>query len=236
MYKTSERIGASKTGIDGKMKFISAIDMLQDCSQLWMESEPAFDSYLKNNNIGQFLIFRQVDILERPVYGDQVSVCTSIFECKNFFGYRNTAMYNSKGEPCVLSWSVGAFVNLETNRPQRLPPEVLESIIFDDKIEMQYLHKKISLPDLEHEVLPQIPIWRSDIDMYRHVNNARYIDAALELLPHDFEPQRMRVEYKKPARAENSFHPKRIKASGDLYYILLADNENQPYIVAEFAK
>lgn len=42
MYKMSYKVTTSFCGSDGKMKLYSALQMMQDCSELWMyESEPA---------------------------------------------------------------------------------------------------------------------------------------------------------------------------------------------------
>lgn len=73
MYKINTRIGGSKIGTDGKLKLSSAIDILQDCSQLWLESEPELLSYLNENGCGIFLTSRQVSILRRPYYGENVA-------------------------------------------------------------------------------------------------------------------------------------------------------------------
>ena len=40
-----------------------------------------------------------------------------------------------------------------------------------------------------------------DIDLNRHMNNARYVETAQEYLPYDFVVRRLRVEYKAPANA-----------------------------------
>lgn len=58
---------------------------------------------------------------------------------KSFMGYRNTVIYDEAGESCIESWSIGAFVNLETGRPEKLPPEIPASMKIDPKLEMEYL-------------------------------------------------------------------------------------------------
>ena len=86
MYTITSRVGASQTAADGAMKLVSAIDAMQDCSILWMESEPSFKRFLDKNNLGMFLLFRQADILRLPKYGEQIRTATSIYQCKGYYG------------------------------------------------------------------------------------------------------------------------------------------------------
>lgn len=236
MYTMQERIGISKTDKDGRVKLVSAIDMLQDCSLLWLESEPVYAAYLTKHGIGQLITFRQLDVIQLPAYKEQVTICTSVFEFNGFFGYRNTAIYNSKGEPYVLSWSVGVFVDLANGNVVRLPQSVLDTLNYDEKIDMPYLPKKITLPDIEPETLPTLQIRRSDIDMNNHVNNARYVEIAMEALPMEYACNRLRVEYKHQARLGDALYPKRIQVSGSQYYIVLAGQDGTPYTVMEFTQ
>ena len=80
MYTIASRVGASQTGADGNMKLVSAIDLMQDCSMLWMESEPSFASFLSSNHLGMFLLFRQAQVIRLPQYGERVRAATSIYQ------------------------------------------------------------------------------------------------------------------------------------------------------------
>ena len=123
MYQIESRVGGSRTDTNGKLKLTGVLDYLQDCSLEWMESEPSFSAYLQKKNAGMFLVYRQVDIIRLPQYMEKITTQTGIFDCRSAFGLRNTHIVDADNKPCVLSWSIGAFVSLATGRMVRLAPE-----------------------------------------------------------------------------------------------------------------
>lgn len=234
MYTTTQRVCASHTDTNGRLKLVSALDMMQDCTHLWMESEPVFTRYLHENGLVLLAASRQLDVVRVPLFGEKLTVSTSVYSCRKYFGYRNTAIYDEQGTPCLLSWSMGVFVNREDGRIIQVPREVTDALALDPQIEMRYLDKKIDLPAADIRPLPPFPARRADIDFNRHVNNARYVEAALELLPHDAEPNRVRIEYKNPARLGDILYPA-VARVGGVYYVVLADEGGRPYTITEFA-
>lgn len=215
------------------MKLVSAIDVMQDCSLFWMESEPSFGQFLQKNKLGMFLLFRQVDIERLPVYGEQISAETRIYKCKGFYGYRNTFLYGEDGRPCVKSWGVGAFVGFESGRMARLPQEEIDKVTIEPELEMEYLDKRIALPEVEFRELPRMAVRKGDIDLNGHVNNARYLEAAVELLSAPRPIGRIRVEYKAPAKLDDVFYPE-LAELDDRTYLTLSNKDKVPYAVMEF--
>lgn len=235
MYTTVERIGASRTDASGVLKLVSALDLIQDCSMFWMESEPVFHDFLRQNNLGMFLISRQADILRLPAYGETVSVRTSVFSCRSFYGYRNTVICGEDGLPCLLTWSTGAFVDRDQGNMARLPQNVIDSVTIDNKAEMEYLDKKILLPEVPGRRFDPVAVKQCDIDMYRHMNNAKYVETALGFLAEGAHIGRLRIEYKTAAKLGDLLYPSYIEALDGKQYILLADHQDKPYAVMEFS-
>jgi acyl-CoA thioesterase FadM len=233
LYRINQRVCASHTNGEGALKLVSALDMMQDCSQLWLESEPELERFFTENGIAQMLVFRQTDIRRMPVYGERIAVETRVYDCKNFLGCRNTVIYDEEDKPCVVSWSIGAFVNLASGRPEKLPAVVAAGLRFDPKFEMEYLGKKIVLPGEPGEKIPPLGVSRNDIDFNRHMNNARYVQIAVELLPEGFRTRRFRIEYKSPARYGDSLYPER-SVRGGAVFLQLNNAEGRPCAVMEF--
>jgi acyl-ACP thioesterase len=163
----------------GQLRFDAAMDMMQDCSVLWTESEGEFKKYLMDNNLIMILVNRQADILRMPLYKEHLTVETSIYECKGAFGMRNTVIYDEAHKPCLVSWATGAFVNIDTARPFRLPPEINDSIVLDPRIEMEYAGRRIDIPKVEGKKFPPVVVTSLDIDINRHMNNGRYVKVAI---------------------------------------------------------
>jgi acyl-ACP thioesterase len=235
LYKIKAHVYASQTGSNGKMKLTGALETIQDCSLLWLESEPSFWNYLTAKNLGMFIVSRQVDIVRLPVYGERITVQTRIFDCNGFLGYRNTALYGEDGLPCLLTWGLGLFVNMDTGKMARIPKNEIEKITIDQKLEMEYLDKKIRVPDIPGRRSEAVVVKRGDIDLYRHMNNVKYIEVALEFLPEDFEINRLRIEYKKSAKMGDVLYPQIIEESSAHWYILLPDAQGNPFAVMEIS-
>jgi len=71
--------------------------------------------------------------------------------------------------------------------------------------------------------------------MNRHMNNAKYIEVALEFLPENFTLHRFRVEYKAPAKLGDLLYPKLIKPPSTTWYMLLLNSRDDPFAVMEFS-
>lgn len=234
MYSVKGRVGASDTGPDGTMTLVGILNKMQDVSMFWLESEPDFVNFLIKNDVRMLLINRQADIIRLPSYGEEFTVTTSIYECKSYFGYRNTILYDKAGNPCVLTWSTGAFCSLLTGKMARVPDGILNTITLDSKVHMIYLDKKIKIPKISGQKYNPIPVKNSFIDLNLHVNNARYVDTAVDLLPPEIKISRLRVEYKKAAKMGDSLYPT-VWAENDRLYVMLADNQDNPFATMEFA-
>jgi acyl-ACP thioesterase len=209
--------------------------MMQDCSQMWLESEPAVGRYFRESGIIQILVSRQADVLRMPSYGERLSVRTGVYECRGFFGYRNTMIYDEAGGLCLASWSTGAFINPGEGKPQKLPEEITGGLVLDPKADMEYLGKKILMPQAGAACPGPVPVRRSDIDFNRHVNNARYVQLAYEFVPEGFEAGRLRVEYKLPAKPGDTMYPQHL-TQGDQVFVRVADGEGAPYALVEFTR
>ncbi len=235
MYQTEIRISTSHTDENGRLKLPAAIDIMQDCSQHWLESEPALRQFFADTGTAQMLIFRQTDIHRLPAYGEHLTLRTSIYACQPYYGYRNTMMYDEEETCCLSSWSIGAFVRLSTGRMARLPQQVINSVTMDPKAPMDYLDKKIRLPKDGWLPHPPTEVKRNDIDFNRHMNNARYVQLACEYLPEGYQPSRLRIEYKKPAVRGTLLHPETLQQPDGLYGVRLCGNDGQLYTTMEFS-
>ncbi len=206
MYTTHERVGAAAAGADSKLTLFNMVRMMQDCSQLWLESEPAFTAFLEENNATMMIGARQMEVLRRPEYGERLSIETSIYSFKPRMGFRNTCVRDAAGQLCAQSRCTGIFVSLTTGHPCRIPAEVIEAMTYDPEVEFVLPAGKIALPE-GGRALPPIEVRPSDIDYNQHVNNAQYIRMAVDALPQLAAARTLRVEYRQAATLGTTIHP-----------------------------
>ena len=210
MYSLKYKVTTSTCDSEGKLKLYSALQMMQDCSEMWIDSVPMVKRYFAEQNMAQLLATRQVEVVRVPEFKEELTVTTSVYEVKPMFGFRNTFIYDAKGRPCYKTWSMGAFVDKAVGKLKRVDDATIASMAMEPRLEMNYKDRRIILPKEGGEACVPVHVMRSDIDYNRHVNNANYIRIAMELLPED-APQFVKdyhAYYKTPrgyhARSGNS--------------------------------
>ncbi len=227
MFSIQETVTTSRTDHLGNLKLFSAFQMLQDCSELWLDAAPEYQEFLKQNGMAQLLAFRQVEIIRVPRFKEKLTITTSVFDCKELFGFRNTFIYDESHNPCYKTWSLGVFVELSSGKMKKLPREVMQATKMDAKQEMSYRDRRILVPT-DFTELPQsapLAVTKNDIDYNQHMNNAHYIRMACEFLPENFQVQHVRIDYKKPAKLGDILIPEVYSgnASGkDCVYVKLS--------------
>ena len=230
MYTLNYKVTTSCCDSEGKLKLYSALQMMQDCSEMWIDSEPTARKFFNDNNMTQLLATRQVEVVRVPRFKEDLTVTTSIYEVLPMYGFRNTFIRDAQGQPCYRTWSMGAFVDLVTGKLARLSEETIASLTLEDKQEMNYRGRRIILPKQDGTVLEPVKVMRADIDYNRHMNNANYVRIAMELLPEGFEVHDMRVEYRIAAKQGDLLTPTLYPIDGGYIVALAIDNQSSAII------
>ncbi|MBR7051365.1 MAG: hypothetical protein IKI44_00030 [Bacteroidaceae bacterium] len=201
------KVTTSTCDSEGRLKLCSALQMMQDCSEMWIDSETGVKCYFAEQHMAQLLATRQVEIVRVPEYKEELTVTTSVYGMKPMFGFRNTFIYDAEGKPCYKTWSMGAFVDKSAGKLKRVDDATMASMSLEPQLEMDYKDRRIILPKEDGEVLEPVKVLRADIDYDRHVNNANYVRMAMELLPEGFDVKGLRVEYRVAAKLGDTLIP-----------------------------
>lgn len=211
MFSLKYKVTTSTCDSEGRLKLYSALQMMQDCSEMWIDTEPGVRQYFSEQNMAQLLASRQVEVVRVPAYKEELTVTTSVYGMKPMFGFRNTFIYDAQGRPCYRTWSMGAFVDKASGKLKRVDDATIASMRLEPQLEMSYRDRRIILPREETsesvQVLQPVRVLRADIDYNRHMNNANYIRMAMELLPEDFVVKGLRVEYRVAAKLGDMLTP-----------------------------
>ena len=214
MFSLDYKVTTSTCDSEGRLKLYSALQMMQDCSEMWIDCEPDVKQYFTEQNMAQLLATRQVEIIRVPEYKENLTVTTSVYGMKPMFGFRNTFIYDSEGKPCYRTWSMGAFVDKTAGKLKRVDDATIASMTLEPQLEMNYKDRRIILPKENGETLDPIKVLRADIDYNKHVNNANYVRVAMELLPENFKVRGLRVEYRVAAKLGDVLIPTIYKIEG----------------------
>ena len=220
MYSLQCKVTTSTCDSEGKLKLYSALQMMQDCSEMWIDSEPEIKRYFAEQNMAQLLATRQVEIIRVPEYKEELTVTSTVYGMKPMFGFRNTFIYDAQGNPCYKTWSMGAFVDRAAGKLKRVDDATVATMKLEPKLEMNYKDRRIILPKTEGDVQEPIKVLRADIDYNRHLNNANYIRMAMELLPETFAIRGLRVEYRVAAKLGDILTPTIYKTEAGIVVVL----------------
>ena len=234
MYSLNYQVTTSTCDSEGRLKLYSALQMMQDCSEMWIDSEPGVKQYFTEQNMAQLLATRQVEVIRVPDYKEMLKVTTSVYGMKPMFGFRNTFIYDSEGKPCYRTWSMGAFVDKAAGKLKRVDDATIASMTLEPQLEMNYKDRRIILPKEDGMVLDPIRVLRADIDYNKHVNNANYVRMAMELLPEGFMVHGLRVEYRIAAKLGDVLIPTIYEIEGG--YIISLSVGNDVSTIIEFTE
>lgn len=207
MYNLKYKVTTSTCDSEGRLKLYSALQMMQDCSEMWIDTELGVKRYFEQENMTQLLASRQVEIVRVPSFKEELSVSTSVYGMKPMFGFRNTFIYDAQGLPCYKTWSMGAFVDRSTGKLKRVDDATIASMHIEPQLAMDYRDRRIMLPKKTGRRGEDVVVMRSDIDYNHHMNNANYIRIAMELLPEGYTVGGLRVEYRAAAKLGDVLTP-----------------------------
>lgn len=234
MYSLKYKVTTSTCDIEGRLKLYSALQMMQDCSEMWIDSEPGVKQYFADQNMAQLLATRQVEIIRVPEYKEELTVTSTVYDMKPMFGFRNTFIYDAQGNPCYKTWSMGAFVDKVAGKLKRVDQATIDSMNLEPQKEMNYRDRRIILPKQGGDILEPVKVLRADIDYNKHMNNANYVRMAMELLPENMVVRGMRVEYRVAAKLGDILTPTMYQID-DGFIVSLSVNDEVSAIV-EFTR
>ena len=233
MYSLKYKVTTSTCDSDGRLKLYSALQMMQDCSEMWIDTEPGVKQFFTEQNMAQLLASRQVEVVRVPDFKEELTVTTSVYGMKPMFGFRNTFIYDAEGKPCYRTWSMGAFVDKSNGKLKRVDDATMASMTLEPQLEMNYGDRRIAVPKEGGQSLLPIPVMKADIDYNRHVNNANYIRMAMEFLPEGFQVAGLRVEYRVAAKLGDTLLPTLYRLTEDTILVTLSIG-NEVSAIAEF--
>jgi acyl-ACP thioesterase len=173
----------------------------------------------------------QIVIERLPKLGEHIRVSTWPYEFKAMYGYRNFLMQDKEGRPLVKADAVWFLYDVAAGRPLKVQEADIRGYGVDAaaRLEMPKAPRKIAVPQ-HFEEGNAVQVMPHHIDTNHHVNNARYVEIALEALPERIEPKELRVEYKKAAVLGDIMIP-RVTREDDIYTVVLTGTEGQTYAV-----
>lgn len=231
MYQFESRVRFSETDKERKLTLEAIVDYFQDCSTFQTEDLGVGFSYLLPKNLTWVLSYWHIIVEEYPNLGEKVQICTLPYDFRGFFGKRNFFM-EKEGRRIVKADSLWTLLDMEKMVPAKVPEEVSKRYPEEEKIEMEYLPRKIAVNGEEKRAESMV-IQKHHLDCNNHVNNGQYIKMASVYLPEKFAIAQMRAEYKNQAHLGDVIYPY-IYTEENKITVCLCDQEKRAYVVVEF--
>lgn len=232
MYTFKSRVRYSETDIDRLLSIEGIVNYMQDCSSFQYEDLGMSMEYLWSKKLSWILNSWQLIIERRPRVCEWITIGTLAYGYKDIYGYRNFVIEDQQGNRCAYANTVWVLMNPETCRPTKITEDAKIGYSEEPRIEMNYEDRKIAVPILL-DLHDSFCVLREHLDANLHVNNAKYIQMAMEYLPDGFEVRQLRVQYLKSAVLGDVMVPKTGQIDNK-YYISLDTIKGRPYAVLEF--
>lgn len=232
MYTFESRIRYSEIDSEGKLTMASLINYFQDCSTFQSEELGLGLAYMKKEHLVWVLSSWQIVVERYPGICEKVTIGTLPYEMKGFLGYRNFFMQDGNGQYIARANSLWSLLDTDTGRPRAVVEDMLRGYRLEEKLEMDYAPRKISIPAGGRAREP-LPVKKHHLDTNHHVNNQQFIGMAMEYLPEGFRVGQVRAEYKKQAFLDDVLRPL-VAEEGSRIVVVLGDEAGKPYTIVEF--
>ena len=182
---------------NGKLKLEVLLNFLQESAADHADKMNLSGIDLLKKNLAWILSRYHLRILHYPEQGETITVSTWPSVIKGIFTLREYEMHNPK-TALVQATSSWMAVDLKRKKPVRIE-DTLPSFSLHNKRAVNDDFK--SLPEVESPDLElRFPVLKADLDFNRHVNNAVYIQWAVETVPKEIimnlRPTQIEVNYK----------------------------------------
>lgn len=234
MYEFNSRVRYSEVDDKGILSYSALVNYLQDCSTFQSEDLGVGVGYLFSMGMAWVINNWQIELYKLPKLGDYITIGTIPYEIRGFLGHRNFYIKDTKtGEFLVKANSLWTLIDLNKVRPIKATPEMIAGYTLGEKLEMEYLDRKIILEGEAHENEP-VTITKHMLDTNQHVNNQQYIELALNYIPTDAVIKRLRTEYRESAYLGDVLVPTVTKTNDKIGVSWIKQGSNSPAVICEF--
>lgn len=233
MYKMMRRVGYSDISGNRQVSMAQIVRYLQDTSTFHSDSVGETLEELKERGKAWLLSGWQIEVARYPKFGEELQISTWPHENKPVLAQRNFEICDSQGETLVMANSFWFYFDFQTGMPCRILPEHVECYGLEERLPMNYKGRRIAVPkDMKGTEKESFLVKKADLDTNGHVNNAKYIDMALEYVEKEEYIKEMRADYRKSALMGDRIYPVVYEETDRI--IVELKSEETDFVVIEF--
>lgn len=178
-------VGYSDVDVNNHCKLSKIVDLLQNAATLHSDTLGFGAKVMMQRKQVWLMLGWHVRILQYPESDTDVEVRTWCRNIKGVEAKRGFEIVNEAGDTLILADSSWALYDLETQKLLRVPEEMLQAYTGMDRDPFEGEPKERLRDNDVVETEFQMRVGKRDIDTNHHMNNGKYMEVIMEVLPED---------------------------------------------------
>ena len=196
-----------------------------------------FLQYIKETKVTWILLDWKLKVINRPTYGQVLTVNTWGKGMNKFFTYRDYEIYDNNNNLCAIATSKWALIDTEKGKMSRLTENIINAYKPEKKTVFEENSlDKVKIPE-EFSNTIKYEVIRKDIDINKHMHNLYYLDLAYEALPDEIYNKRpfdyVRITYKKEIKLGEKVNCKYVEQDGKYVIVIKSEDETVIHAIVE---
>lgn len=232
MYTFESTIRYSEVDYRSKLNPFEVINYFQDCSTFQSEGLGGGVDVLHQKNLTWVITNWNIQIKRYPSLGEHITIGTFPWKFRECFGMRNYFIKDDAGEMIAMADSLWTLIDYEKGNIVKIDENIRNIYDVEEPLPMDYAKGRIKMPS-ETVEKPPVTIMYQHMDANMHVNNAQYINFALNNMDiKDYE--HIRVEYRKQVYLNDVLTPL-IGQNDKGIVVLLRNQDGENVNIMEFS-
>lgn len=193
-YQEEFKIRASEVDFNQNATLPAICDLLQEVAGNHAQQLHFDITDLQKDELTWILHRLCVKMDRFPDWRETITIETWPSSGDGLRAYRDFLITDSDGNTIGKSLSYWLMMNIESRRPTRIPPKILQ--IAPKNIEHVIPLTDMNVSDISNADHSQsFEVRQTDLDLNRHVNNVRYIEWTLSGLPDNYEVNEIDIKF-----------------------------------------
>lgn len=232
------RIGLSMLGQSTYISNKGFLSILQDIAEMHSASVGYGVTDIDKTNYSWALLNWKVQFINRPKYGETITIKTWSRYSTKLYSYRDFEIYDSKQNLIGIASSKWVLIDVSKGRIAKLEDEIMSLYNPEDKSVFNIVEiDKIDEPsDITSTI--NYTIRKADIDVNNHVNNLCYVDIALEAFPgttNEFNScNNFEIMYKHQIRIDDEIDVSYSVQNNENYVVIKSNNDTKLHSIIKW--
>ena len=237
VYSFGSRVRYSECDETGSLSILGMVNYLQDCSTFHSIELGLGPEHMERHHYAWLIAAWQIEIESLPPLGEAITTSTWCPGLRRSQAIRCFTITSPEGEVMVKADSLWFVFDTQADMPIRVPKSQLAYVSDEPRIDLPPTRRRMRAEGPFVETSP-IMVSEQLLDTNRHVNNANYIQMAVDAATHAdgyHVPHRIHAQYKSMALLGDTIHPRLYGTAGNRT-VGLMDKEGNPYAIVSLER